>query len=226
MKSLLSLIKRRKKTIFICDLCSESMPLKGSFKVNGCTHFYCKECIVKFIVSKLQYNVTDIMCPAQGCRGKLDPEYCRAILPKTVFDRWGYALCQNLIVGSEAEKHLYCPFNDCSALLIHDEVPEAEGSRWKWPHYECPHCWREFCASCKAPWHSEINCAEFQKLMGNKGHEEKMVKELADILKWMRCPKCKTYVEKTYGCNHMTCRSVVLQTVFYTWIMGSEKSSA
>ncbi|XP_016651567.1 PREDICTED: probable E3 ubiquitin-protein ligase ARI9 [Prunus mume] len=62
----------------------------------GCAHFYCQECIVRFIVSKLQDNVTSVTCPDQGCPGVLDLEYCRPILPYDVFHRWGKALCESV----------------------------------------------------------------------------------------------------------------------------------
>ncbi|TQD77088.1 hypothetical protein C1H46_037364 [Malus baccata] len=84
---------------FICDFCVEPVNLKDSFNRRGCTHFYCQGCIVKFIVSKLQDNVTRIMCPVPSCTGTLDLEYCRAILPKDVFDRWGKALCESVVMA-------------------------------------------------------------------------------------------------------------------------------
>ncbi|CAB4288073.1 unnamed protein product [Prunus armeniaca] len=76
---------------FVCHFCHEQVHLERSFNIKGCAHFYCQECIVRFIVSKLQDNVTSVTCPDQGCPGVLDLEYCRPILPYDVFHRWGKA---------------------------------------------------------------------------------------------------------------------------------------
>ncbi|PQQ08945.1 ATP-dependent RNA helicase DEAH12 chloroplastic [Prunus yedoensis var. nudiflora] len=158
---------------FTCDFCLEPNHLQDSFKVKGCTHFYCDQCIVKFVVSKLQDNVTSIMCPVPGCQGTLDPEHCRRILPNHVFDRWGMPYVKLWLWGLRLTT-------------------------------ECPHCKRDLCPSCKVPWHAGFDCAQFQKL--SDGDQDQMVEELAKEMNWMRCPSCKSYIEKSYGCNVMKCR--------------------
>ncbi|KAH0970873.1 hypothetical protein GBA52_023029 [Prunus armeniaca] len=37
------------------------------------------------------------------------------------------------------------------------------------------------------------------------GDQDQMVEELAKNMNWMRCPSCKYYIEKSYGCNIMKC---------------------
>jgi E3 ubiquitin-protein ligase RNF144 len=59
------------------------------------------------------------------------------------------------------------------------------------------------------PWHSGIECEEFQRLNEDeRGREDLMLRELAKDKKWSRCPQCKFYVERTEGCPHMICRLV------------------
>lgn len=188
--------------IFTCEFCDEEKHLSDSFNVNGCPHFYCQQCIVNFVVSKLENNVTYIVCPEPGCRGVLDLQYCQPILPKDVFDWWGKALCENVILGSEStDKYFYCPFKNCSALLVLDEQEDE----YVMDKSQCPHCKREVCLNCKVPWHTEFDCDKFQKLR-DKGEDE-MVKELAKKKKWRQCPKCNYYVEKKDGCTRIKCRS-------------------
>ncbi|KAM1155928.1 hypothetical protein ACFX11_027038 [Malus domestica] len=181
---------------FICDFCVEPVNLKDSFNIKGCTHFYCQGCIVKLIASKLQDNVTCITCPVPDCSGELDIEYCRPIIPEDVFDRWGKALCESVVMDPR-RKYLYCPYNSCSALLINEEPEDTSQS-------VCPHCNREFCAMCKVPWHTEFDCAMFQKLK-EKGEDE-MLEVLAKNKNWRRCPKCNYYVERNEGCSYILCR--------------------
>ncbi|XP_048228344.1 uncharacterized protein LOC8259039 [Ricinus communis] len=179
---------------FICDICVEEKALNDSFNLKGCTHFYCIDCTVRYVTSKLDDNLISISCPGSDCEGMLEPEYCRQILPQDVFDRWGIALCESLIDGSQK---FYCPFKDCSGLLIDDTGMEIEKS-------ECPFCKRSFCVKCKVPWHSELSCKKFQKL--KKKGDDSMLVDLAKRKNWRRCPKCKYYVEKSVGCFYMKCR--------------------
>lgn len=184
---------------FLCEICIEPKNQNKGFSIKGCSHSYCTDCMAKYVASKLQENVTNIKCPVFDCVGLLEPEYCRSILPKEVFDRWGNALCEAVILGSEK---FYCPYKDCSAMLVDDGKEVIKES-------ECPNCWRLFCVQCKVPWHPDIECVEFQKL--NKDERERediMLMNLAQNKHWRRCPNCKFYVEKSEGCLYMKCRSV------------------
>ncbi|TQD77092.1 hypothetical protein C1H46_037368 [Malus baccata] len=179
---------RCSQSSFICDFCVEPTDVKDLFKIKGCNHFYCRECVVKFIVSKLQDNATNIKCTVPGCMGMLDLEYCRKILPNNVFDRWRNAVYRKRIMESKTHKYFYCPFKDCSAMLIYKN--DMKPSWW-------------LCSRCKG----EI-CASFKTKGGREsGDEDKMLEELAMKNKWRRCPGCKNYVEKSGGCDVINCRS-------------------
>lgn len=182
---------------FVCEICAEQKTVHKSFHIKGCSHAYCTDCMVKYVAAKLEENITAIRCPVVDCRGLLEPEYCRDILPQDVFDRWGAALCEAVIPGAQK---FYCPFKDCSAMLIDDGEEVIQES-------ECPNCRRLFCAQCQVPWHSGINCVEFQKL--NKDERERediLLMKVAQKEKWKRCPNCRYYVEKKDGCMYMKCR--------------------
>ncbi|PKI76031.1 probable E3 ubiquitin-protein ligase RNF217 [Punica granatum] len=182
---------------FMCEICAESKDGDDLFHVQGCTHSYCKECISRYVASKLQESITSIKCPEVVCSGRLEPEHCRSILPQEVFDRWGSSLCEALILGSEK---FYSPFKDCSVMLINDGSQVVKES-------ECPYCYRMFCAQCRVPWHDGIKCEEFQKLNKNeREREDIMLTQLAKKKKWTRCPKCHFYVEKVAGCLFVWCR--------------------
>ncbi|KAF8025934.1 hypothetical protein BT93_F2690 [Corymbia citriodora subsp. variegata] len=182
---------------FICEICVEPRTGGELFRIKGCSHAYCNDCVTKYVASKLHDNVTSVGCPVAGCGGVLEPGYCRSILPPEVFDRWGNALCEALIL--EAER-FYCPFKDCSALLIRDGGAVVRES-------ECPNCRRLFCAQCRVPWHAEMECREFQGLKeGEREREDIMLKKLAEGERWRRCPKCGFYVQKIDGCQTVRCR--------------------
>ncbi|KAJ4836744.1 hypothetical protein Tsubulata_005127 [Turnera subulata] len=189
----------RDQRFFVCEICTETRDIVVEwFPIKGCPHAYCTHCVVQYVSSKLEQNLTDIRCPVSGCTtGSLDPEHCRAVLPPEMFDRWGIALCEAAIL--EKQK-FYCPYKDCSAMLIDDGGEVVRES-------QCPNCIRMFCAQCKVPWHSGIDCEEFQKLHKDETEKEDMLLlKLAGDHQWCRCPSCGIHVEKIEGCSVVTCR--------------------
>ncbi|PIA50519.1 hypothetical protein AQUCO_01300927v1 [Aquilegia coerulea] len=182
---------------FFCEICMEGKEKEDMFEKNECCHSFCSDCIGKYISAKIQENISSVTCPDVNCKRVLEPEVCRSFVPEKVYDRWMNALCESYILGSQK---FYCPYNDCSAMLI-DEGEEIVRQS------ECPTCRRLFCAQCRVPWHGDISCENFQNLNEyEKGRDDIMVMELAKQNKWSRCPNCKFYVEKKDGCLHITCR--------------------
>ncbi|KAJ6821996.1 putative E3 ubiquitin-protein ligase RNF144A-B [Iris pallida] len=182
----------------VCKICMDASPLDGMFENKNCPHVFCRECLGRYIGAKLGENISSVKCPEDGCSGLLEPEHCQGLVPKEVFERWGSALCEATVLASQ--KFSYCPFKDCSALLIHDSV-EAVGQS------ECPSCRRLFCVGCKVAWHSGVGCDEFRSLGADeRSREDVLLMEVASKKKWRRCSSCRFYVEKKDGCNHVTCR--------------------
>ncbi|KAL8091759.1 hypothetical protein AgCh_034134 [Apium graveolens] len=179
----------------LCNICFDHKRIGEMFPNTSCRHTFCKDCISKYVASKIQANVTTINCPDTNCReGDIGPDSCREIVPREVLERWDNVLCESLIIGSQK---FYCPFQDCSALMLDDGEEKVTAS-------ECPNCRRLFCAQCKVAWHSGIDCVQFKNL--NKKERENgdiMLMEIAKSKKWRRCPKCKYFVEKINGCADM-----------------------
>ncbi|KAL9386476.1 hypothetical protein Peur_019600 [Populus x canadensis] len=185
-------------SLSFCDICVEKKENDRMFETESCAHSFCNDCISRHVAAKVQYGTRIVTCPGLNCRAVLDLDTCRPILTRAVIDLWEDALCEEVI---NASQRFYCPFKDCSALLIDDNEGEAIIES------ECPFCHRLFCALCSVPWHSGIECEEFQRLNEDeRGREDLMLRELAKDKKWSRCPQCKFYVERTEGCPHMICR--------------------
>ncbi|KAL6656016.1 hypothetical protein ACP70R_006842 [Stipagrostis hirtigluma subsp. patula] len=184
---------------FYCNICMETVHIRDLFPIDGCTHTFCIACVSQYITAKVEENVLSIGCPDPGCKdGALHPDACRDVIPMKLFLRWGAALCDSAL----GVLKFYCPFKDCSALLVHDPGHgEAVIT-----NVECPHCRRMFCAQCKVPWHDGIDCAGFQRLgKDERGQEDLLLRKVAQESKWQRCPKCKMYVERTDGCVYIVC---------------------
>ncbi|CAM0951391.1 unnamed protein product [Alopecurus aequalis] len=183
---------------FDCAICMETVSGVERFAIPGCGHAFCAGCVRQYIAARVEENLLAIGCPDPGCRdGVLHPEECRHVIPPPLFHRWGAALCDMAL----EEIKFYCPFKDCSALLVDDDPGPREAK------VECPHCKRMFCAKCKVPWHDGVDCAEFQRLGDDeRGREDLLLRKVAQQSKWQRCPKCKIYVERVSGCTFIACR--------------------
>ncbi|XP_031392648.1 probable E3 ubiquitin-protein ligase RNF144A-B isoform X2 [Punica granatum] len=181
-----------------CEICAEKKQTCEMMRINKkCVHSFCSVCIAKHVKTRVADNQVTVPCPGLDCEHKVEFEVCVGILPKDVLDAWDKKLCEALIL----EDHkFYCPFRDCSAMLVNDCEKVIEQS-------ECPHCHRLFCAQCRVPWHTGVACMEFQALNEDeRGSDDLLLRKLANEKNWRRCPQCKFFVERTQGCPHIICR--------------------
>ncbi|KEH34170.1 zinc finger, C3HC4 type (RING finger) protein [Medicago truncatula] len=183
---------------FSCGICFDSVTVSKMFTTSSCNHPFCTNCISMYVDVQRKENVVKLNCPNPDCSVELKPEHVESIIPKQVIVEWESAIYESSIAMMQK---MYCPYENCSLLLVNDEVEVVTSC-------ECPSCHRLFCAQCKVPWHTNMNCQEFQEWKDNQDEEqlERKFLELANSEKWQRCPKCSMHVQRNGGCEHMRCR--------------------
>lgn len=68
--------------------------------------------------------------------------------------------------------------------------------------HTCPSCFVPVCTGCQAQ-HGDMSCTNYQEVSsGRHAANEKLKREMGI----KDCPKCKTPLEKTDGCDHMICQ--------------------
>ncbi|KAJ0763886.1 putative transcription factor C2H2 family [Helianthus annuus] len=179
----------------VCKICLEKHESWQMFTNSTCSHSFCYDCTAKHATTQIQAKRKTIACPGINCNSTLDSNMLRLIIPRETLIKWDEFLCESLIPESQK---LYCPFTDCSVLLINDDISNGVTK------VNCPVCRRSFCKVCQVPWHSELSCKEFGKLKGKT--DDEMAVALAKKKKWKKCPNCNFFVEKAEGCVHITCR--------------------
>ncbi|PKA54058.1 hypothetical protein AXF42_Ash016223 [Apostasia shenzhenica] len=204
----------RVKKSLTCGICFEPKPLSDLLFMKSCSHSFCSRCVAEYVSSKVEENVAEIVCPHSDCKsGMLEPDFCKPILAREVFDRWCDVLCECAI-----KLKFYCPFKDCSALLVDERGEEVIREA------ECPHCHRLFCAQCRSSWHPEMACEDFQMLGKNERERgDLLLMDLAKEKEWRRCPACCFYVEKISGCLFLRCRNFRFKPVDFTFSVEKEK---
>ena len=65
-------------------------------------------------------------------------------------------------------------------------------------------CKNHYCLNCKVKFHTGQSCKEYQ-LSHTEDKNEAAFKKFVKGKKYKQCPFCSRWVEKSMGCNHMTC---------------------
>lgn len=180
-------------SIFTCQICIEPVSNKFRNKIL-CAHPFCVDCVIRYIQVKLEDNVSQIPCPALHCDNIFDPLSLQPLLSPTVFTKWCDLLCDSTLLGVE---RCYCPYRNCSALVI-DECGGGDVRKVK-----CPNCKRLFCFRCRMTWHAGFRCEESREM---RDGNDVAFGVLAERNRWMRCPRCRHFVERVEGCKIMKCR--------------------
>ncbi|KAH9326151.1 hypothetical protein KI387_006329, partial [Taxus chinensis] len=177
-----------------CGICFDHS-LEEMFEGLNCFHRYCHPCMTRYIHSRIEDRRPQIYCPHESCGEPLTPQECAYFLPAEIFDAWSALNLEAQIADCDK---VYCPFPDCSALLVKEDAER------EMVNTECLFCHRMFCVKCKVPWHGDLDCSEFQNSL-KTSEVDLQFSKLVENRKWQRCEKCKGVIELISGCNHMTC---------------------
>ncbi|KAE8356735.1 hypothetical protein BDV28DRAFT_144857 [Aspergillus coremiiformis] len=160
-----------------------------------CGHTYCADCFERLCfagdISSKEFCVS--------CEG--DSGNCKKVLAISEIQE---QLLSNVLedvlqtsFNSQIRRHPqdfhYCPTPDCGNVY---RVGSKAGC------LTCSKCLVMTCTMCHFS-HAGMTCAEYKDHTSGGYKAFEKVKEQLGI---KDCPKCKTSMEKTEGCNHMTCR--------------------
>ncbi|KAG8949816.1 hypothetical protein FRC03_000230 [Tulasnella sp. 419] len=192
---------------FDCCICMETHPEDSVAKVEPCGHKFCRPCIQSYVSSKIRENVFPIVCPlcATGKsknKGAITGDFIEIIgVSEEDYIKYSQlALTQFsiLLECRKCGKSVNVDKDDLrAASIITCPVP---GCRGMW----CREC-SQFVDDADGANHSCDGTKELDRLLMQKG--------------WRRCPGCTTPVEKTAGCDHMTCGVRTCGTHF-SWSTG------
>ncbi|CAD8058604.1 unnamed protein product [Paramecium sonneborni] len=158
-----------------CNICLEQIQ-SNKYVLMACQHIFHKQCLENLI--KAQADLP-IRCPNFECKQEILRDDLENITTKQIMDKLDkFAFNQYLLRNPNI---FQCPTQNCKGVY------EIEGFT-----QVCMICQQIFCTKCKKQYHEGI-CGE-----------QSFVK-VAKEQNYSQCSSCKRWIEKTFGCNHISC---------------------
>ena len=167
-----------------------------------CSGIICLSCLEAHVSSKIEEAVVKIVCPLGNCDSLISEDEIKELVPGEVFEKY-----QRFKVEIEQNPYIKtCP--GCSRIYHHPELAKTEQERDLSLSSEvmkvtCSKCRLVWCFSCQAPWHHALTCKEFCK--GDKSLKIWAKNRGQPVRNACRCPKCQVFIQKSSGCDHMSC---------------------
>lgn len=159
-----------------------------------CGHVYCIDCFEGLCAAAGSVE-KDFSISCLGSMGKCQVVFSLEELQENLSSKAFEDVLESSF-SSYIQRHpqsfRYCPKPDCGMIYRVTSTNKFN---------TCAKCLTVTCTSCHVP-HEGKTCAEY-KDEASGGYEA--VKKLKKKLGIKDCPKCTTPLEKTEGCNHMTC---------------------
>ncbi|KAE8748053.1 hypothetical protein FOCC_FOCC005248 [Frankliniella occidentalis] len=223
--------KEFQRNIYQCTICFDDKPGSQCIEFNVCGHIFCCECIGTFFeVNIKDGNIHGLICPEKGCKSEaLQSQICKLVSPE-LFARYDELLLSSALDGME--DIVYCPRKTCQYPVTYDKEEKLA---------RCAHCSYTFCTLCRMGYHGIDPCrlkidsgliAEYEsasaerKRFLEKKHGRRTLQNLLDTgysEQWIKgnskkCPHCQTAIEKSDGCNKMTCWKC---NTFFCWLCNT-----
>nr|XP_004651405.2 probable E3 ubiquitin-protein ligase RNF217 [Jaculus jaculus] len=182
--------------VLMCRVCLEDKPIKP---LPCCKKAVCEECLKVYLSSQVQLGQVEIKCPITECFEFL--EETTVVYNLTHEDSIKYKYFLELgRIDSSTKPCPQCKHFTTFKKKGHIPTPSRSESRYK---IQCPTCQFIWCFKCHSPWHEGVNCKEYKK-------GDKLLRHWASEIEHgqrnaQKCPKCKIHIQRTEGCDHMTC---------------------
>ncbi|MBN3303641.1 RN217 ligase, partial [Amia calva] len=182
--------------VLTCRICLDEKPIKP---LPCCKKAVCEECLKRYLSSQVQIGRAGIKCPITECSEQLDEGTVLAHLPSEELAKYTYFLELNML-DSSTKPCPQCKYftNLKSKSNLH--TPSKSEHKYK---IQCEICQFVWCFKCHAPWHDGLNCKDYRK-------GDKLLRHWASAIEHgqrnaQKCPRCKIHIQRTEGCDHMTC---------------------
>lgn len=175
-----------------CRVCLEDKTIAS---LPCCRKAVCDECLKLYVSSQVRVAKALISCPIPECSGSLDENLVVSHLAAEDVAKYRYFLELSQLDSSTKP----CP--QCSQFTsLKAQNQNRSEHKYK---IQCSNCQFVWCFKCHAPWHNGLKCRDYRK-------GDKLLRTWASVIEHgqrnaQKCPECKIHIQRTEGCDHMTC---------------------
>ncbi|KAI1079592.1 hypothetical protein F5B20DRAFT_570860 [Whalleya microplaca] len=175
--------------VISCSACREDHQSDRTLEKLPCGHSYCSRCL-KIMIS--QATAEESKMPPRCCTQPIPGSIIKSILTREEQNKFLKAVLQ---FSTPWEARVFCCNPACGEFI----PPRTK--------IDPKHPFQAVCRKCRTP-----VCVMCKRYAHPIGQDCPADWELDEVLKmgeksgWRRCYKCRTLVELTHGCTHMTCR--------------------
>ena len=172
----------------VCPVCFSEAVVPVSL---ACGHQWCRACLTGYLTSAVENKMFPLRCLGNdaSCTECIPLGLSRKLLSAADFNAVIEAAFW-LYVHSRPDEFHHCPTPDC-AQVYRSAPPNAV--------LQCPSCLTRICPACRIEYHDGMTCEERDVA------EDKLFNEWTSNHDVQSCPGCKVPIERSEGCNHMTC---------------------
>ena len=183
-----------------CWICYNTVQQCLTLDCCNCT--MCRSCTDEMIATNINEGRAYIHCPNPECTKGLKRDFIMQHLDAGMKNKY-----ERFRLNYEADNtKKTCP--NCCYITEKDLPPFIPTKKQKLTpneyHIICKECAFDWCFNCHSPWHENISCNENKK--GDKRfYEWTKSRQTGFIPNCQKCPKCKVYIQRSEGCDYMTC---------------------
>lgn len=168
---------------------------------SSCTHKsnVCASCLEQHIAYAVQsQGSTAVACPDPDCRREM--EYGDVLRGarnnQQCIDRYETLLLRRTL--AKEPNFIWCKNPACEWGQVHESGAAA-------PIVTCRYCRSRSCFTHNLPWHTGLTCEQYDARRAAEIEVENDASQTYIEQHSKRCPSCNRPIEKTEGCDHMTC---------------------
>ncbi|CAG5122255.1 unnamed protein product [Candidula unifasciata] len=179
-----------------CEVCLTRSLLRR----RVCCDFHiCPTCMGTYVAMKVNEAKVQIECPSDRCAVLIHKDEINERLPQDLKEKFA----RFLINANTDPLKKTCPA--CSEVYcIEPQLLAVKKKKLKLGlKVQCPQCHLQWCFICQAPFHVEMTCKQFQ--MGDSMVRKWAKERSGGQSNAQKCPKCKIFIQKIKGCDHMKC---------------------
>ncbi|WVO12476.1 hypothetical protein L204_100076 [Cryptococcus depauperatus] len=192
--------------IFECPICFadyEGPSAKNDTFALSCGHRFCKNCWREYLTGKIKDDSESsrIQCMESGCKRLVREEMIGLLAGQHIAKRYKNLLSNAFVQDSPNLR--WCPHPDCEYIIGCAQAPPRMLTMLV-PTVMC-RCGKQLCFGCGySASHRPVICTIVK-------FWEKKCADDSETANWLQantkeCPKCGSTIEKSGGCNHMTCK--------------------